>query len=102
MADNGQQLWIYLPLNSGKVRVSGSNQNGEQVEWNGDSNEFPYGLGNPNRSWGARTDGWWWKGPAQIWWNDSSGTTHNFATNVPVNQPAAYFSVAFDAPGGIG
>lgn len=101
MGSNGQQLWIYLPRHSGKVRVSGKNQNYQQVQWDGVSGEFPFGEGDPNRIWGVRTDSWWWKGPVQIWWDDSAGTTHTFSSNVPVSQPADYFTVAWDKPGGV-
>ncbi len=33
----------------------------------------------------AFTNGWWWKGKADIWWNDSAGQSHDFSTDVPVN-----------------
>jgi hypothetical protein len=85
MGNNGQQLQIYLPSGPGKVRVSGTNQNGQTVTWDGVAAQ---GLEN---FYGVVTQtngvGWWWKGDAQVWWNDSAGQTHTFKVrNIPVQQ----------------
>lgn len=71
MGSNGQQLTIYLPAGTGKVRVAGTNQNNQQVIWDGVATQNwqgPYFV--------AATVDRWWKGPVQIWYNDSQGTTH--------------------------
>jgi len=110
MADNGQRLIIILPEGSTKVRVSGPNEDGRTVEWNGvagywyrdnpftDPKITNYYGAIPGNKWPSRAKGfpdpqddgtdqaWWWKGTCQIWYNDSAGKTHTFSTNVPENM----------------
>ncbi|MBV8212419.1 MAG: hypothetical protein JOZ08_04235 [Verrucomicrobia bacterium] len=77
-AFNGVQIGFVAPRGTGKIRISGQNQNGAVAEWNG--------VADPNSD-GATvstvTSNWWWKGTVQIWYNDGSGKTHFFTANVP-------------------
>jgi hypothetical protein len=92
MGYNGQILRVLLPSGSGDVRISGSNEKGQIVQWNGVAGEIEVGPvftgGNfgvqPNNSFNF--DNWWWKGKVDIWWNTPDAQTQYFFTNVPVDQ----------------
>ena len=102
MGNNGQQLMGCLPLGSTKVRVSGTNQINRSAQWDGvagnawcqGDTQVPAPDGSHRMVWetlgwssyGFTTNGWWWKGNVQIWWNDSAGNTHTFQASVPVND----------------
>jgi hypothetical protein len=60
----------------------GTNQNDQQVTWIGDAADYQQGY------YLAETLDWWWKGDAEIWYNDSNGQTQPpfFVTGIPVNQ----------------
>jgi hypothetical protein len=100
MGSNGQQLIVELPGGSSKVRISGTNQNNQQVQWDGVAST----LATPPSVaglLGVFTNGWWWKGKVDIWYNDSAGNTQYFSTNVPVSYPSDFYIAGVPGvPGG--
>jgi len=95
---------VYAPTGAGKVRISGSNQQGQVVEWNGVCKE----LYDPVRTlgegvyYGVQTDNWWWKGKVDIWWNDSNATAQYLSTDIPVNQLGNWWVLTLNDPAGQG
>ena len=86
MGSNGQQLSIFVPNGTTKVQVAGTNQNNDHVTWQGSAaGPWPFNP-NPQQVYLAATLDWWWKGVAEVWYNDSTGQTYYFKTPpVPVS-----------------
>jgi hypothetical protein len=73
MGSNGQQLSIFLPNGSTKVQVAGTNQNNDHVIWQGVA--YAWIIQNPQNVYIAATYNWWWKGAAEVWFDDFTGRT---------------------------
>ena len=87
MGSNGQQLSIFLPNGSTKVQVAGTNQNNDHVIWHGVAAGPWIGNPNPQQVYIAGTLDWWWKGVAEVWFDDPTGKTLYFTTEpIPVSS----------------
>jgi hypothetical protein len=96
MGSNGQQLSIFLPNGSTKVQVAGTNQNNDHVIWQGVA--YAWIIQNPQNVYIAATYNWWWKGAAEVWFDDFTGRTFYFTTPpIPVSQ--SYDTVFCIGPG---
>jgi hypothetical protein len=90
MGKNGQQVVVYLPPGTGKVRFSGTNQDNQARLFD------TYAVDDPlsHSLIAAAGDNWWWKGHMDIWYNDSAGTTHQMVADIPVSQSDDYYRLA--------
>ena len=72
MVTNGQQIYFSGPRGTGKVKITGKNQNNILSTWEGtadaDGNAF--------------TENWWFKGKVEVEY-EVNGTTQNRVYNVP-------------------